>query len=131
MRFQPKKPLIVFAIVLGIILAANHFDFASTRTATKLGYRGHDGWWSWSATYSLLDGPMQRSIHTKTEPDKLLIETKTISGTISMEIRTKDGSIVYEKENMGTTSFRIDVPGKVEVRITAKNHKGSFNILCE
>lgn len=118
-------------MLIGVIAAviASRSGFASTRTATRVGYAGHNGWRSWSGSYILLDGTMQKSIHPK--GDILHVEVKTETGTISIEIKDADGNVIFDESDIGTASFNVDVSGKVTVKIVADSHKGSFAITPE
>ena len=69
---------------------------------------------------------MKKVLHP--DGDTLSISTETESGAISIEVKDKDGTRIFEEENIGTADFQIDVSGKVEVRIEADNHKGGFDI---
>lgn len=129
MRCRPKSKkanLVILVIGLIAILAAGVCGFASTRSAMRIGYVGSEGWSNWSGRYMMLDGTMQKSIHP--DGDTLHVAVETKSGAISIEIRNADGTVIFEEENMETTSFDVQASGKVVVRITADNHKGSFQI---
>ncbi len=132
MKYKPKNKITTIIIVfIGVIAAviASRFGFASTRTATRVGYAGHNGWRSWSGSYILLDGTMQKSIHPK--DDILHVEVKTESGRISIEINDADGNVIFDEIDIGTASFNVDVFGKVTVKIVADSHKGSFAVTSE
>lgn len=128
-KYKPtskKATIIIIVIAIIAIVAAKWAGFASTRSATRIGYSGNEGWSSWSGRYISLHGTMQKSIHPK--DDTLHIEVETESGMIAMEIMDADGNIIFEKENIGTASFDVEVSGKVSIRIQADHHKGSFLI---
>ena len=118
--------LLVVLISFGSIFVTRAFGIESSGSAIRIGYVGSEGYSSWSGRYSSLDGTMKRSIHPKT--DMLHIDVTTDSGTISIEIKDADGSVIFDEHDIGTESFEIAVSGKVVVRITAENHKGSFDI---
>lgn len=129
MKYKPtskKATIIIVVIAIIAIVAAKGLGFATTRSATRIGYSGNEGWSSWSGAYISLDGTMQKSIHPK--DDTLHIEVTTESGMISIEIKDADGNIVFGEENIGTDSFDVKVSGKVIVKINADNHKGEFSI---
>lgn len=129
MKYKPKNTKTTIIIVIIAVIAAviaRWSGFASTRTATRVGYTGHEGWRSWSGSYIFLDGTMQKSIHPK--DDVLHVEVETEAGTISIEIKDADGNVIFDESDIGTASFNVDVSGKVTVKIVADNHKGSFSI---
>lgn len=129
MKHKPKSTksviLIIALTVIGILIAKT-LGFASTRTATRIGYIGNEGWSTWSGFYTLLDGTMEKSVYPK--GDNLHIAVETEEGTISIAIKDADGNMIFDDNNIGTTSFDAEVPGKVIVRIIADHHKGSFAI---
>ena len=43
-------------------------------------------------------------------------------------IKDEDGNVVFHHENMETGIYEVKVSGKCVVRVTAKEHKGSFCI---
>ena len=55
-------------------------------------------------------------------------EIKTISGAISVSVQDKSGNTVFEKDNIETSTFEVEVPGEVRVCIQADGHRGSFKI---
>lgn len=133
MKVKPqnaKTTLIIVGVALLLAIYAHFNGFASTRTATRVGYVGNEGAKSWSATYTLLDGTMQRTLNLGSS-STLHIEAKTESGKISFKIKDKDGKLIFSKDDVGNDSYDVTTNGKTTVIITADNHKGSFNISCE
>lgn len=129
MRYKPKdKKTTVILLIVGILAAilAARVGFAGTRTATRIGYMGNEGWRSWSGRYFLLDGTMQKTIHPKEGTIQITVETE--SGAFSMTVRDPEGNILFQESEMQTASFDLKVPEKIIVRITADGHKGSFSI---
>ena len=127
-----RKPWIfsvAFIIILLLILLSVNFAGAlgfETKSATRIGYIGHNGLSSWSGKYHLLDGTMKKSIRPKS--GTLSIEIETESGQISIEIRDAEGNIIFDESNMKTGSYSVSAPDKVSVKIEAEKHKGSFEI---
>ena len=110
-------------ILLAVILSTHLFG---REPAVKIGYQAVRKANSWSATYSMIDGETKHKITAKS--GKLLISVKTEEGNISIEILDSDGNTLFDKENVGTEAFELDVPEKVTVIIEAEKHKGSFVI---
>lgn len=129
MKFKPKNKAttIIILVIAAIAICIAYFTgFTSTRSATRIGYVGNEGWSSWSGKYITLDGAMKKTIHP--DGDSLGIAVETESGTISIEIKDSDGNTIFDEKNIGTNTFNISVAGKVTVRIEADTHKGSFSI---
>lgn len=111
---------------LGSVSLTNALGFGSSRSGTRIGYVGSEGYRNWSGRYRSLDGTMKKWIHPET--DVLHIEVRTDEGIISMEIQDVDGNVIFDEYDIGTASFDVAVSGKVVVKITAEHHKGSFSI---
>ncbi len=129
MKYKPKSlksTIILVIIVVAFVLLLSYLGIGTLRNATRIGYVGKDGRSSWSASYALLDGRLQHTIRPET--DTLHVDVKTESGTISIEMKDADGKIIFSESNLETSSFEVNVPGKVVVKIEAAHHKGSFDI---
>lgn len=129
MKYKPKSlksAIILVVIVVAFILLLSYLGIGTLRNATRIGYVGNDGWSSWSASYTLLDGRLQHTIRPET--DTLHVDVETESGTISIEMKDEDGNIIFSESNIETSSFEVNVSGKVVIIIKASRHKGSFDI---
>ena len=116
----------ILLLVIALMLVGYYAGFSSARSAVRIGYVGHEGWGSWSASYAQLDGTMKKIIHP--DGNTLHISVRTESGSISIEVKDRDGNCLFNEENIGTYELKLDVPGQVEVRIKAEKHKGGFDI---
>lgn len=129
MKYKPKSlksTILSIVIAVAAVFLLSNLGIGTLRSATRIGYVGNEGWSSWSARYTLLDGWLQRTIHPKA--DTLYVEVETESGTISIEMKDVHGNIIFSESNIGTSSFEIEVLGKVVIKIEADHHKGSFDI---
>lgn len=121
-----KKALFIVCIVAALMLAANYFGIGTMRSASCIGYTGHDGWRNWSASYTRLDGKMKHTIRPKDNQKTLHVEIVTEEGSLSMKIKDAKGNILFEKEQLETSEFDVKAEGKAVVSVEAKGHKGSF-----
>lgn len=121
-----KKALFIVCIVAALMLTANYFGIGTMRSASCMGYTGHDGWRNWSASYTRLDGKMKHTIRPKDNQKTLHVEVVTEEGSLSMKIKDAKGNILFEKEQLETSEFDVKAEGKAVVSIEAKGHKGSF-----
>lgn len=94
----------------------------------QIGYREISNSQSWSANYIFLYGSKQRTIRPTTQPATLHITVQTDAGECSLQIKNADGEAVFEKENIQTSSFYVNVSGEVVVRIIANKHQGGFSV---
>ena len=130
MSVRPKGKVGVIFLILAIVLGVVVTYFTGTahsRSALKVGYMGNNGWASWSGRYELLDGRMKRTLHFS-GTEQLTLETKTESGTLSVEIKDAEGRTIFSKSDTGTASYIIAVDGDIVVTLTADSHCGSFVI---
>lgn len=117
---------LILAIVVGVVVAYSS-GIAHSRSATRVGYIGNNGWDSWSGTYELLDGKMRRTLHF--DGTKYIdIDAKTENGVLSVEIQDVAGNVIFSKSNIGTASHSVSVNGNIVITISADKHSGSFKI---
>lgn len=121
-----KKALFIVCIVAALMLAANYFGIGTMRSASCIGYTGHDGWRNWSASYTRLDGKMKHTIRPKDNQKTLHVEVVTEEGSLSMKIKDAKGNILFEKEQLETSEFDVKAEGKAVVSIEAKGIRGVF-----
>lgn len=119
--------LIVITVVT-LIAIANFLGIGTMRSATAIGYVSNDGWRNWSASYTMLDGTLTHTIRPRDTQEKIHVEVVTEDGSISIEMKDADGNVIFDEDNIETSTFDVNVSGKVVVRIEADKHKGSFNI---
>ena len=123
-----KSTVLIIVIVVALIATANFFGIGTMRSATRIGYVGTDGLRSWTASYSMLDGKLKHTIHPKDTQGTIHVEVVTESGSISIEMKDADGNVIFDEDNIATSSFDVNISGKVVIRIEADKHKGSFSI---
>lgn len=129
MRLKLKDPKMTIAIVvvaIAVALLLKSMGFASSKSGTRIGYISNEGWDIWSASYHLLDGTMEKIVHT--EDGELSISVTTESGNLSMVILDSDNKVLFEQNNIPSGSYTVSATQKVTIRILAESHKGSFEI---
>lgn len=120
--------LLILAIVAISLIATYSTGIAHSRSALRIGYIGNNGWSSWSGQYVLLDGKMRRTLHLGESSKNITVETQTVSGTLSIEIKDKTGNVIFSQNNMGSASHSLSTEGDIVITIDANQHKGSFAI---
>lgn len=129
MKYKPKSPqsaVLIAVIVVAAIVLLSSLGIGTLRSGIRIGYVSHDSLSGWSASYFWLLGRLQHTIYPET--DTLHVEVKTESGVISIEMKDMDGNVIFSENNIGTSSFEVNVSGKVVVKIEADQHKGGFAI---
>ncbi len=127
MKHKLMKLVIGFVVVGALLFAGTHlFGVFTIRSAVRVAYVGTEGWKKWTGRYTLLNGWMQRTL--RPEAEMLHVDVKTESGALSIEMKNTEGAVIFSEENIGTSSFDVPVSGKTKIKITASNHKGSFDI---
>lgn len=127
---QPVLRSVLFTAVLVVVLVAavlvaNYFGIGTMRSALRVGYSDTESRQSWSASYTLLSGWMRRTLYP--EGDVLQVEVKTDAGTLSMEMWDREGNLIFSQQDMNGV-YQVPAAGKVIVKITAQDHRGSFSI---
>lgn len=82
----------------------------------------------WSATYAFHDGYQQRTINTDGEHTILEVEIVSSSGEIGMTVTDENGKVIFDQQEIETSSFEIEIFGKVTIKIIGEDHKGSFSL---
>ncbi len=120
--------LLILAIAAISFIATYSTGIAHSRSALRIGYIGNNGWGSWSGQYELLDGKMRRTLHLGGSLKNITVETQTVSGALSIEIKDKTGNVIFSQNNMESTSHSLSAEGDIVITISANQHKGSFSI---
>lgn len=117
--------ILVVAVLLIVIGTGGGF---TTGSGVKVMWSEQKNSNYWSASYAYHDGYQQRMINTDDEATTLDVQVVTTDGSIGLSVTDENGRIVFEQENIPTSSFSIEIPGKVRVRINADAHKGSYSM---
>ena len=118
--------ILLVLIFVGVLTVARSLGFVSSKIGTRIGYFSSEGWDSWSASYLLLDGVMEKYVHTEDGTITVTIETE--SGSISLEICDSRGNVLFDQNDLSSGSYMVSAEGRITVRIEADHHKGSFAI---
>ena len=116
---------VIVVIIFVVILKSG---MAPTGSGLQMGWVETNTSAYWSATYAFHDGYQQRTINSDGEPTTLKVEIVSSSGEIGMTITDENGNVIYDEVGIETSSFEIEISGKVTVRITGDDHKGSYSL---
>lgn len=116
----------VIAVVIFVVILKS--GVASSGSGLQMGWVESNTRDHWSATYAFHDGYQQRTINTDGETTVLQVEIVSSSGEIGMTVTDENGNIIYDQQRIETSSFEIEISGKVTVKITGEDHKGSFSL---
>ena len=116
----------VIAVVIFVVILRS--GVAPTGSGLQMGWVESNTRDHWSATYAFHDGYQQRTINTDGEPTVLEVEIVSSSGEIGMTVMDEKGNVIYDQQGIETSSFEIEISGKVTVKITGEDHKGSFSL---
>ena len=116
---------VIAVIIFAVILTSG---LTSSGSGLQMGWVETNTSDYWSATYAFHDGYQQRTINTGGEPATLKVEIVSSSGELGMTITDENGNVIYQEDKIETSSFEIEIPGKVTVKITGEDHKGSFSL---
>ena len=116
----------VIAVVIFVVILRS--GVAPTGSGLQMGWVESNTRDHWSATYAFHDGYQQRTINTDGEPTVLEVEIVSSSGEIGMTVTDENGNVIYDQQGIETSSFEIEISGKVIVKITGEDHKGSYSL---
>ena len=116
----------MIAVVIFVLILKT--GVSSTGSGFQMGWSESSGRDYWSAAYAFHDGFQQRTINIDGEPTVLKAEIVSASGELGMTVADENGNILYDQQQIGTSSFELDISGKVVVTITGQAHKGSFSL---
>ena len=115
-------------IVVVIFVVILRSGMAPTGSGLQMGWVESNTRDHWSATYAFHDGYQQRTINTDGEATVLEVEIVSSSGEIGMTVTDENGNVIYDQQRIDTSSFEIEISGKVIVKITGEDHKGSYSL---
>ena len=116
----------VIAVVIFVVILRS--GVAPTGSGLQMGWVESNTRDHWSATYAFHDGYQQRTINTDGEPTVLEVEIVSSSGEIGMTVTDENGIVIFDEQGIETSSFEIEISGKVTVKISGDDHKGSFSL---
>ena len=116
----------VIAVVIFVVILRS--GVAPTGSGLQMGWVESNTRDHWSATYAFHDGYQQRTINTDGEATVLEVEIVSSSGEIGMTVTDENGNVIYDQQGIETSSFEIEISGKVIVKITGEDHKGSYSL---
>ena len=115
------------AVVVAMVIVLRS-GVAPTGSGLQMGWVESNTRDHWSATYSYHNGWQQRTINTDGESTTLEVEIVSSSGEIGMTVTDENGNVIFDQQTMETSSLEIKISGKVTIRITGEDHKGSFSL---
>lgn len=126
-----RKPIgpstyIAMGAILVILLAGYFFGLTSRGSGLRVGYSDSYTGSQWQARYMLLTGFRERTVNIGNEAATLHVEITTDGGAVDLTVTDMQGNVVYSQENIPTSSFDVEIPGTVIVRVTGADHSGSF-----
>ena len=116
------------AAVILLLLFVFFSGIATSGSGLRVGWVENNTLNNWTAKYSLFDGSRQRTVNVDAEPTVLEADILTASGDFGMTVTDEQGNVLFSKQGIETSTFEIEIPGKVTVRITGDDHKGSFSL---
>ena len=127
--FTMRKMLLTLVLIAGIVvLYVMNMGSGNVEMALRVGNIEQSTRTSWTARYMFCDGYMQRIMWLPDEAENLNVVVETDEGTIDIIIEDAKGNVIFEKENVGSESFEIEVSRQYKVRLEMEEHKGSFYI---
>lgn len=130
-RKQRKISIIIFVLVMlsiaffvPLICHTVGVTFSGIRMGCVQQYTLQE----WSASYRRLDGTMSKTIYPISGSNAYVIEVETAKGSLSIEMTDRAGNIVFSAGDMQPGAYEVTLSGATRVKITGKDHAGSFSI---
>ena len=124
-----KASAAVFLALVAILvplLAGPLLGLTASGSGLRVGYSDSFTGDTWQARYQLLTGFRERVVNTSGDPATLHAEITTESGSVSLTVTDILGNVVFSQKDIPTSTFEIEIPGKVTIRVTGSGHRGSF-----
>ena len=141
---KTKKSRIIFiaaiiaacALALSVGIILNLVGVGSSyENATKVGYVGTETKAEWSASYSYLDGRLEKTFSPSGNKTVLLLEFGTDEGELDFAVFDENGEASYADgecfDIVGNGRWVVPIEGEVTVRLDAREHTGRFSITLE
>ena len=126
---EKRKSMIALVILLAVLILAHIFGLMTSQSGLQVGWSERGTLSSWSAQYALHTGFVQKSINADIDDTTLHISVTTESGTIGVTVTDdEDNNVIFSEETDESASFDIPIHGRVTVRITGQEHRGSFHL---
>lgn len=122
-----KQVLSIIAVVILLILAIT-FGFTSYSSALKVLFFENKGINQWTANYFLLSGHLERNVDIGPDIKHMKVDVETSKGSIGLTITDENNKVIFKNNNILTSTFEIEAKGRINIRIEATSHKGSFSI---
>lgn len=120
--------IIGWTIAVMIFVLVLRSGMTSSGSGLRMGWAESNTRNHWSATYAFHDGYQQRKINTRGASTTLKAEIVSSSGRIGLTITDESGAVIFDQQEIETSSFEVSIEGTVIVKIIGDDHKGSFSL---
>lgn len=126
-RKSNKKLFLAFGVILAVaaILAAAKI-ICTPANNVSIGWVEYKQSDQWEADYSYFTGTQTSKLQGSNT--KLNIDVETDEGSLEILLKDTDDNVLFSKTTSETTSFSVDVPEKVIVSVSGKEHDGGFTV---
>lgn len=116
------------AAAIALLIFVSCSGIATSGSGLRVGWVENNTLTSWNARYTLHSGSRQRTVNADGEPSVIAVDIVTTSGEMGLIVTDAKGNVLFSQQGIETSSFEIEIPGKVTVKITGEDHKGSFSL---
>lgn len=130
-RKQKKTTIIIFVLIMlciAFLVPLICRTVGVTSSGIRMGCIQQYTLQEWSASYRRLDGTMSKTIYPKSGSNAYIIEVETTQGSLSIEMTDRAGNVVFSAGDMQSGAYKVTISGTTRVKITGKDHAGSFSI---
>ena len=128
---QKRKRWLVIAgcaAVIALLLFVYAGGITTSGSGLRVGWVENNTLDNWTARYSFFDGSRRRTVNADGGPTVLVADITTASGDLGLTVADEQGNVLFSQQGIETSTFEIEIPGKVTVKITGDDHKGSFSL---
>lgn len=122
------RAVVLFVCMIIILIGSNTAKGCFSQYKCKEDLRKN----SWIMSYENFDGFKYINVNLKEDEVKpFKVNVNSESGELDLVIRDRENKIVFEKNNITTSSFEVPIEecDKYKIKFNGRNHKGSFNIV--
>lgn len=127
MRKNMKIAIPVMVVVLAVLVVLKAVGMLNINSGVRLGFVGNDGFHKYNGRYSKISGSFTHTLSPSKDSDTLHCVIKTESGILHVEITEKStNTVLLDKDFSEDEEFDLQASGRVRIRLTTDEHKGSY-----
>ncbi len=120
-----RKKVLLAVLVLAVLGVAFSVGLIPGRSGLRLGFVETSFGRNWKVSYLSYSGIREKKIISN-HMEHLNMQVTTDQGEIAVEVKDRDGNVLFSEEHMKSMEREIAVKGTAKIRVVTKGHKGGF-----